>query len=254
ITRILMSPYFQLNLEITQKSPCQLPYYGPMVRGWMGDAFYHDKKLMERIFKNPDVDVRPYFHYTISNGNVHIVNLSFIGDAKRYARKIVEALAEKHTSHIGGVPAVIKLIKYEERYFEPLAPSQEIKIRFVSPTSLVEDGKILFHPPSLGLILKAILRSVNRCCKYYFKSAYPVHIEDIETLKGNLVKFEISPFFWTHKTMHGRNLKMSGLTGTFTYRMSEKPPEEIMKILSLTQVFQIGKWVSYGFGKLEVST
>lgn len=248
------SPYFQLTLEISQKTPSKLPYYGPLVRGWMGDAFYYHEDLMEKIFKNPDVDVRPYFHYTISNGNTHIVNILFIGYATRYVRKIVEALAEKHNSHIGGIPAVIKLIKYEERHFELLASSEEIEIRFISPTTLLEYGKILYRPPSLELLLKAILRAVNRCCKYYFKAAYPIHIEDTDSLKSKLMKFEISPFFWTHKTMDGRNLKMSGITGSVTYRMNEKPSDDIMKILTLPQVFQIGKWVSYGFGKLEVST
>ena len=249
-SKLWEQPYFHLQIKVTQETPCKLPYYGTIIRGWLGDAFYASEKT--KIFKNPDIDVRPFFHYTISNGEAHYISIIFAGDATRLAREFVECISEKCITHIGGINAKIEVIKLEEKKIEILPPRKVLEIKFVSPTTIVENGKLAIRAPSFPLIVKALLRSVNRYSKYYFKKAYPLHSKTSpECWHAEIQNFEIYPFSWEHHTMDGRRLFMRGITGTVNYKVA-RATHELMKILALAQVFQIGKWLSYGFGKLEV--
>ncbi len=51
--------------------------------------------------------------------------------------------------------------------------------------------------------------------------------------------------------MRGEVIPLRGVWGWVEYEVEELPYEMKM-VLELADFFQIGRWVSYGFGKIEV--
>lgn len=51
--------------------------------------------------------------------------------------------------------------------------------------------------------------------------------------------------------MRGDVIPLQGIMGHIDYEAYEMT-DELNRILSLTQFFQVGRWISYGFGRMEV--
>jgi CRISPR/Cas system endoribonuclease Cas6 (RAMP superfamily) len=253
VEKLLKEKYFMITFELQQRAPAKLPYYGPMIHGWLADAIYQDETLWKIFFRNPKVDVRPYFFWTETKGNTHYVRIVLLKPATRYVRDLVELIGVKQTSKLNGEECEIKKVRYEEIKITPFDVKEGFVVQFLTPLSLMKDGKILYRPPTLSELTKATIRSVNRFCKYFYKDAYPIHTKK-EPEEGDIRTFEIAPYTWEYRRKgENKRFLLSGIRGQAVYSIKESN-KEIGKILSLLQVFQIGKWLSYGFGKVEVNT
>ena len=123
---LLKKSYYHLEVTFQQEKIAKLPYYGPLIRGMLGDTFSNDNVLSEVIFKNPRIDVRPYFFYTERNGNSVTAHLMLMGFSEHFIKEVVRAIGEKETAHIGGVKCVIGAMSLKKRSFM----NRRIKRRF----------------------------------------------------------------------------------------------------------------------------
>ena len=151
---LLKKSYYHLEVTFQQEKIAKLPYYGPLIRGMLGDTFSNDNVLSEVIFKNPRIDVRPYFFYTERNGNSVTAHLMLMGFSEHFIKEVVRAIGEKETAHIGGVKCVIGAMSLKKRSFM----NRRIKKRFTGE-SVKEECDAGFPkparkcPPSVGLSL-----------------------------------------------------------------------------------------------------
>jgi len=249
--RLLNKSFSSMSILIAQKKRTNLPYYGPIARGWLGDALYENKELWEVLFKNPHVDVRPYFFYTYHYDESIELHFEFIGFSEIFIKELAQSLESKIESHIGGVDCEIKNIRIAQKKMSPLDIDRRFRLKFVSPLALERDGNLQLSP-NLNDIFASIVRSVNRFCKYYLKRNYPIRVRP-DLLKSTFepIDAEIKPYVWRHRNSRGNVLPLRGIMGWAEYEI-DGHLSELEKVLRLTQVFQVGKWVSYGFGKLEV--
>ena len=248
IQTLLKRDYHHLTLTIKQKREAKLPYYGPLIRGWLGDAFYRSDILSGVIFKNPNIDVRPYFFYTEKDEDCVLTHLMLMGFSEHFIREMVEVLGKKAHSHLGGVNCVIDGISFRRVSFSDKKIKKRFKIEFLSPTALFKGDSPSPAPP-LDMVLRALVRSVNRFTKYYVKSVYPLRVREIP--KGEIVEFEMRNYFWRHRNIRGEVIPLHGTWGWIEYEV-ERMTSELKNILRLSDFFQVGRWTSYGFGKLEV--
>lgn len=248
VASLLKREYYELILKIRQEKEAKLPYYGPLVRGWLGDAFYQDRMLSSVLFENPSIDVRPFFFYTTKKGNIIIVNLQFMGFSEHFIKEIMFLLSNKAKSHIGGVNCKVEGISYKEKFFQPKDINKRFKVNFITPSALFERGEIQ-KVPFFESFMKALIRSANKFTKYYVKDVYPIRVERFK--EGEVKQFKIDSFSWRHRNVRGEEMLLKGVWGWVEYEIEEMT-EEMKEMLSLADFFQIGKWVSYGFGKVEV--
>ncbi len=246
LVELLERGYYEIELRIKQEREARLAYYGPVVRGWLGDAFYRDKMLSSVLFKNPEIDVRPFFFYTTKEKEIITVNLRFMGFSEHFIKDVVLALSDKVESHLGGVACRVEGIRYDERGFSLKEPGR--RFRFISPVALFDSGELQVVP-ALRAIIKALVRQANKFTKYYVKDVYPVRVDALEEVK--VKDFEIDYFLWRHRNMRGEVIPLRGVWGWVEYEVEELP-DEMKMVLELADFFQIGRWVSYGFGKIEV--
>lgn len=248
LAELLKRSYYELNLRIKQDREARLPYYGPIVRGWLGDAFYRDKMLLSVLFKNPDIDVRPFFFYTSKEGDIIMVNLRFVGFSEHFIKEVVVSLGEKEVSHLGGVDCRVEGIRYKERGFSSKMIEKRFRVDIISPIALFEEEEMQ-AAPSLKAIIRALVRQANKFTKYYVKDVYPIRVGEFK--EGEVKEFEINSFFWRHRNIRGEVIPLRGVWGWVEYEVDEMT-EEMKEVLGLADFFQIGKWVSYGFGKIEM--
>ncbi|OFV68161.1 MAG: hypothetical protein SCAL_000801 [Candidatus Syntrophoarchaeum caldarius] len=245
---LLKKSYYHLEVTFQQEKIAKLPYYGPLIRGMLGDTFSNDNVLSEVIFKNPRIDVRPYFFYTERNGNSVTAHLMLMGFSEHFIKEVVRAIGEKETAHIGGVKCVIDAMSLKKRSFMNRRIKKRFKIGFISPTAFF-DGDNLSTVPSFDMVTRSLVRSVNRFTKYYVKSVYPLRVGEIP--EGEIVEFEMRNYFWRHRNIRGEVIPLHGTWGWIEYEV-ECMTSELKNILRLSDFFQVGRWTSYGFGKLEV--
>ena len=86
---LLRKRYYELIVKIKQDRAAKLPYYGPLVRGWLGDALYTDKTLYSVLFKNPSIDVRPFFFCTAKERDEIRLNMRFMGFSVHFVKGLV---------------------------------------------------------------------------------------------------------------------------------------------------------------------
>lgn len=154
--------YHVLNITIQQENDAKLPYYGPIARGWLGHALSKDPVLRRYFFKNRDLDVRPYFLWTDHSGSRVTIHLSMLGNIPREGiEAILNAISEMDVGHLGGINAEIERISMVSRYFRIPEIDDYVSLNFVSPTAVMREGRPAHHP-SLGEVIKALLRSANR--------------------------------------------------------------------------------------------
>ncbi len=243
---IFSRPFYEIAVKIEQKSEAKLPYYGPILRGWLRDAIYKNKQLLEIL--NLGIDVHPFFAYSSHKGNTIEYYLNFMGFTEKITKDIVVALSDKASSHLKGVDCKIVEISYKKKGFEKINLGNKFKVKFITPTAIYSGSKINIAP-SLNDILKSTVRSANRFMKYYTKECYPYTANfdyDMEIESFNIKKYE-----WNHKNIRDTIIPLNGILGEVTFK-TENPLKYTPEILTLTQFFQIGKWISYGLGKLEV--
>lgn len=249
--KLLKKPYYSLKITLFQNQEAKLPYYGPIARGWLNDALHRDEEIKNLIAKNPNVDVRPYFLFTNHKNREVYINLNMIGFSRRFIKDIVKLLGEKVESNLGGVDCSIKNVSYSEKQLVIPELDNHIRLIFSSPTAIFQEEQQYFAPSLDGLVA-GIVRSYNRFAKYYLKSCYPIHISD-ETKQTNweITGFDLNTFLWEHRSRNHHIIPLKGVWGHIDYSI-EHAEDELKKVLCLPQLIQMGKWISYGFGKMEV--
>ncbi len=252
MAHLYSSTYSKFTIHFVQKKEAKLPYYGPIIRGWIGSKLYKNKKLFKSVFKPEYTDVKPYFLYTQHSGKNIYATLSFLGEPKSFIAEVSKTLSSEFVTNIGGIPAKIEKIEYSLEDFIGIEVDDKLKIKFISPTS-IESQVYTNIVPSLEDILNATVRSANRYLKFFAPEIYPLRVRSTQ-VKDILKSFSIDTFTWRHRRKNGGEIPLEGITGEITYEIDGEIPRDLGKILGLTSFFQIGKRVGYGFGKLEVHT
>jgi CRISPR-associated endoribonuclease Cas6 len=240
--------YHHVDILLKQQSTARLPYYGPVVRGWLRDALHQDEYLW-KILIDHGVDVNPFFLSTSNKNRYVSVKLWFMGFSEGFIKDIVASIGSKVESHLGGVDCMIERISYREEKITPLKIGERFRIVFNSPTSLQKEHRQELVP-ELDEIVRAIIRSSNRFVKYYVKSCYPLRVGS-EIPRADIIGFDLKTYRWKHKNIRGDTIPLQGVLGNIDYEAYEMT-DELNQILSLTQFFQVGRWISYGFGRMEV--
>ena len=249
LNAIFGESYHHVDILLKQQSTARLPYYGPVVRGWLRDALHQDEYLW-KVLIDHGVDVNPFFLSTSHKNHYISVTLWFMGFSERFIKDIVVSLGSKVESHIGGGDCVIERVSYKEGKITPLKIGKRFRIDFKSPTALQKEHRQELVP-ELDEIVRAIIRSSNRFVKYYVKSCYPLHITN-EVPRADVTGFDLKTYLWKHRNVRGAVIPLQGIMGHIDYEVYEMT-DELKRILALPQFFQVGRWVGYGFGRMEVS-
>ncbi|MFQ6128654.1 MAG: CRISPR system precrRNA processing endoribonuclease RAMP protein Cas6 [Thermoplasmata archaeon] len=251
LNRFILSSYYSLEVVVEQVTDALLPYYGPIARGWLSNTLHADPEVWGLLVRNPYVDVRPYFLSTSHDGRTIRVRLNLMGYGKKFARRVVDLLGSRVEGNLGGVECRVKRISYEERNIVVSQLGREIEVEFLTPTALMSDGRRRLAP-TLADVIAALVRGCNKFAKYYMKKCYPIRVCDsTRRADAEVLSLDIKPFMWKHRIRMGRTIPQSGITGRMKV-CATKMTAEMRKVLSLSQVIQVGRWVSYGFGKIEV--
>jgi hypothetical protein len=249
--QLLKTSYYSLKITLLQDRETKLPYYGPIARGWLNDALHRDEEIKNLIAKNPNVDVRPYFLFTRHKNREVYINLNMIGFSKKFIKDIIKLLGEKVEGNLGGVDCSIKNISYSEQQLIPLDLDTSIRITFSSPIAIFQEEQ-QHIVPTLDNLIAGIVRSYNRFAKYYLKSCYPIHISDeIRQMNEEINGFNLNTFLWEHRSRNHHIIPLKGIWGHIDYSI-DNIDDELKRVLCISQLIQMGKWISYGFGKMEV--
>ncbi len=248
--KIFNKEFYEIKISIKQQSTAKLPYYGPLLRGWLKDSIHGNKELLERLY-SCKVDVPAFFMYSSHRACDIGCYLNFMGYSERMIKDVVIALSGKLSGHLGGVNCKITGASYEKRKFEKIKIDNKIKFKFITPIALYSQNTLNIMP-ELKDILKSVVRSTNRFVKHYVKDRYPYHVaSDYTGYDAGIESFNLKTYEWEHKNIRNKVIPLNGILGEITYLMDDAP-SEVSDILTLTQFFQIGKWQSYGFGKIIV--
>lgn len=240
----------KLTIELIQKKPAKLPYYGPIARGWLGSILCDDPDLRDLFFKCPQVDVRPFMMHTTHENNCVKVNVTLIGYGKQFLVDIITHLNEHVHTHLGGVDAKITNLHYEPFRTHIVREKKRYTMQFKSPIHLEKKGHTT-PVPSLPDLVRNLNRSINRFSKYYLHSIYPYELSpEVYELNWDIHSFQLHPLFINHRSWSGGEIQMNGYLGQIQY--SIEPSRELRQVFGLFDVFQIGRWIPYGFGKIEV--
>ena len=245
--KIFNKNFYEVKVSIRQEQTAKLPYYGPILRGWLKDSVYKNKELVKKLY--PDkIDVPSFFMYSSHSGSEIEGYLNFMGYSERMIKDIVTGLSDKLHGHLGGMNCKITGVSYEKRKFKKLKLNNKIKIKFITPTALYSKDTMSIMP-QLKDVLKAVVRSTNRFTKYYVKDRYPYQTDT--EYAAEIESFNLKTYEWEHKNIRNEVIPLNGIRGEITYSADDIPPE-VSNILTLTQFFQMGKWESYGFGKIII--
>ncbi len=245
------STYSRFVIHFIQDRKASLPYYGPIVRGWIGTKLYGNKHLFKEVFKPEITDVKPYFLYTQHEGKHIWATLSFLGEPKSFMAEVSKTLSSEFVTNLGGIPARIENISYSLEEFMGVEVEKEVRVRFISPTYMEKYGNPQIAP-SFEDIVDATLRSANRYMKFFAPEIYPLRIRK-KYIEDIIKSFSVETFTWEHHRRNGGTVPLSGTVGEIVYELKEEPNRDLRRILGLTSFFQIGKRVGYGFGKVEVT-
>jgi len=245
--KIFNKEFYEVKISVKQEKIAELPYYGPLLRGWLKDSIHKNRRLLEKLYPSK-IDVPSFFMYSSHKGNDVECYLNFMGYSEKMIKEIVVGLSDKLSGHLGGINCKITGVSYKKRKFKKIKLHNKINVKFITPTALYSRD-VMNVMPELKDILKTIVRSTNRFTKYYVKDRYPYKVNaehDAEIESFNLKTYE-----WKHKNIKNTLIPLNGILGEITYGM-DNVPSEVSDILTLTQFFQIGKWQSYGFGKIII--
>ncbi|GEM_PF-4293393 len=211
-----------------------------------------DTELWSTIFRNKNVDVRPYFLYTTHDGRRVEANLNFLGFGERKISNLATEMNKKLRTHIGGINAELIEIYSRKMKFERIELEDKLTLRFRSPIALMSETGNISLLPQASQVLTGLTRSVNRFTKYYAKPSYPIRIKtNLRGLPMPINESNLKVFTWKHKAIDQRTISLKGVWGDVTYELPRNK-KELADLLSLASFFQVGKWLSYGFGKIEV--
>jgi len=244
--------YKTLKYVIEQDKTAKLPYYGPIARGWLGTAIYDNVELKDQIFCNPSLDVRPFFIYTSHRKNQVTVCLTLLGFSESKINSFVKTLTINLKGHFGGINCRVRSLKLESNKLEPYTVTgNRLTIGFPTPVALYKNNKII-AVPKLRHIVEFLTRSVNRYTKYYLKGFYPYHISDeLKNINAKIDRFDIDTFQWNHRSKNGRIIELEGIWGEVVYSDIDDV-DGLGQLLGLARFFHLGKYGTYGFGKMEV--
>jgi len=243
-----------LDVILRQEDECHFPYYGPVARGWLGSALSNNIHLYNEMFKDKNKDVRPFFMYSEVIGKRDIsIKINFIGRKEREIEEIIKVLERKRESFLAGKRARIVRLRYNEKKFRMVKNSSRNRIDFKTPIKINYQKNSQLLPDFIS-ILKSLIRSVNKFTKYHLPDAYPIRMENYTyDIRSRIINMDIRPLKIKHYRMDGPPLYMDGIKGHVEYE-TDYIDSEISKLFTLAQFFQVGRWVNYGFGKIEVIT
>lgn len=141
------------------------------------------------------------------------------------------------------------IAKVEEKYFEPeFREGRKIKIKFITPTKIKNEGKLV-EVPDFYVLLKAILRRISQIL--YFWCDYKEKYDFSEILKeAEKVKIEKCKLKWVdykrYSTRQNVEMKIGGIVGEVEYKGEV---EKFYPIIKAGSYIHIGKNTSFGLGK-----
>jgi hypothetical protein len=139
-------------------------------------------------------------------------------------------------------------------HLQHLPATQELTIRFHTPTRLEED-KRLFKTPDFSVFFRRLLYRIDELNRQFAGAERRspeqiIHLHDlankVRLVETNTRWHEI----WVYSGRKGRKTPLSGLTGTAVYRTDDWT--ELMPWLVLGQATQAGKSIVKGNGVYEL--
>lgn len=248
----------RLIIDLEQEKGATLPYHGPIVRGWLGSHLFREQRLFQSMFKNPLVDVKPYFFHTevVENkrGIPCIVRsyINLVGTTENLHSKIVNSVMKSPHTHLGGIEARIIGVRLDDVPLvkKNLAPGFIMSLD--TPLSLMENGELL-PMPSFGSVIRATVRTINKFTKHHWPELYPYHVDkSIYDTPATITTFNLTPFAWKHRNMRGRLIDLTGQMGHVGYQLDspdEKDPA-VDELVTMLDLVQIGRNSAYGFGHI----
>ena len=249
----------RLVIDLEQEKGATLPYHGPIARGWLGSHLFRDQRLFQSLFKNPSVDVKPYFFHTevVKNKRgipcIVRIYINLVGTTEDLHSKIVNSVMKSSHTHLGGIDARIVGVRLDDIPLvkKNLAPGFIMNLD--TPLSLMENGELL-PMPSFGSVIRATVRAINRFAKYHWPELYPYHVDkNIYDTPATITTFNLTPFAWKHRNMRGRAIDITGQMGYVGYQL-DRPDEKdpaVDELVTMLDLVQIGRNPAYGFGHVK---
>ena len=196
----------------------------------------------------------PFFIYPLETEDGIYLNIIFLKAEYERMRALVDAVASNTGKKVKGTDFMAKRVILTEELFPQITANNELTAEFVTPLSLKVKNIARFAPLFNELIVAGV-RSFNRYAKYYFEDAYPFKVsKEMREVQSEILNFDYKIVNEEYKNNLGRRIFLKGIVGNASYRLEidSKHLEELSQILSILNVIQIGKHISYCFGKLTI--
>jgi len=247
---ILDTGYYKLKIRIKPKISLRCGYCGAVLRGWLLDAIYRNKGLKEYFFNRKSQTLPFFFYPEQANGGIFLTVIFLKAEYSRM-RELVNAVAKSGSSFRKEIS--VEGVVLEEERFAEIPLTNPLTVEFVTPLAMETESSINFSP-GFNEIVKAGVRSLNRYLKEYYQEFYPFNISKrFRAISSNIEGLDAQIVKENYVNNHGKKIILQGITGRAVYRLEgDIPEEELSRILSILDVIQIGKHISYGMGKLRI--
>lgn len=206
-----------------------------------GDKFEFNCIIIGKV-----VDYFPYFLLTFKK--IGEKGIGIKGNRGRYK---LEKIKNSRRIIYDGKKDILKDFKRPVRFTFPQLKNNTLTLKFISPTRIKVDGKLIDNLP-FPLFLKVLLRRIYILNKHYLEEEngfdYKKLLEksnSIITVNSNFKWYDWQRFSYRQKTV----MKLGGFTGEITYKGDLK---EFLPFIKLGEIIHIGKNTSFGLGKYDI--
>lgn len=245
--------FYRVQVVLTTNSDDNSMYQGAVLRGWFLDSIYRNQTLQNYFF-NRKYDVMPFFSYPMKSNGTNTLNVIFLNADYEKIRELVDAVAQQTGKKVGGTKFNVERVILNEEKYPTIEMKDQLNVTFLTPLALKVENRLQFAPRFRDIIV-AGARSYNRYAKYYSQQHYPFHISDeIRNIVSENLHLDLEMINEYYINNQRARININGIIGSTIYRIniSEDFHPELVKMLSLLNVIQIGKHISYGFGKLSI--
>jgi DNA-binding transcriptional regulator of glucitol operon len=132
-----------------------------------------------------------------------------------------------------------------------LAPRDEVVVRFMTPTRLLHNNRLV-ATPEFPILVRALLRRVSALAYFHCGERWALDFRQFKEDAGavKLVRSNLRWWDWQRYSARQRTqMKLGGFLGEATYR---GPLAPFLPLLLLGSVIHVGKACTFGHGRYEL--
>jgi DNA-binding transcriptional regulator of glucitol operon len=132
-----------------------------------------------------------------------------------------------------------------------MAPRDEVVLRFITPTRLVHDGRLVMDP-EFPILLRALLRRISSLAYFHCGERWALDFRRLKEDAGEVKLVRSNLRWWDWQRYSARQqtqVKLGGFLGDAVYR---GPLTPFLPLLLLGSIIHVGKACTFGHGRYDL--